>query len=231
MQFDTKIVAAKMKWPAIALAIIVAVVALYKIKYPTYAYRYRMTVNVEVDGQMRSGSSVIEVRVNKQPVFLPGVNPLEYSERGEAAFVDLGAGRNIVALLAAGAFAERAAYPAFLVQSHFKLNLFDDRQLASLPALRGNWELANDSLPTLVTFSNPGDPATLKPLRPDQFEQAFGPGVHLRGVVIDMTTDAVTHNIESKLPWVTKLTSGLSGGNVYQSPGKFTLNGPYFKRG
>jgi hypothetical protein len=214
-----------MKWFGIALAVVVAAVVLYKVRYPTYTYRYRMTVNVEVDGQLRSGSSVIEVRVSKQPVFLPEVNPLEYSERGEAIFLDLGAGRNVVALLAAGAFAEKAAYPAFLVQSHFKLNLFDDRQLASLPTLRGKWELGSDNLPTLVTFSNSRDSETLKLLQPNQFEQTFGSGVHFRGVVIEMTTDAVTHNIELQIPWVTKLTPGL----VYQSPGKFTLNGPYLK--
>ena len=58
-----------MKWLGIACAAIVAGFVLYKINYPTYTYRYRMTVNVEVDGQMRSGSSVIEVRVSKQLVF------------------------------------------------------------------------------------------------------------------------------------------------------------------
>jgi hypothetical protein len=63
----------------------------------------------------------------------------------------------------------------------------------------------------------------------DQLEQTFGAGIHWRGVVVEMTTDAVTSAIESKLPWVTKLTSGLSGGTILRSPGKFTLNGPYFK--
>jgi hypothetical protein len=228
MQFDTKIAIAMLKWPAIALAVVVVIVALYKLKYPTYSYRYRMIVNVEVDGQLRSGLSVIEVNVGKQPVFLPDVNPLTYSERGEAALVDLGNGRNVVALLAFGAFAENWANPAHLVTTHFKMDLFDDRQLASLHKLRGRWEL--DDLPTLVTFSNPNDPATVRLVSAYQLEQTFGPGVRWRGVVIEMTTDPVTVAIEAKLPWVTKLTSGLSGSSVLFSPGKFTLNGPYFKR-
>lgn len=219
-----------MKWLGIAFAAVVAGFALYKISYPTHTYRYRMTVNVEVDGQMRSGSSVIEAHVSKQPVFLPGVNPLGYSERGEAVFVDLGGQRNIVALLASGPYAEGAAYPSFVVLQHFRLNLFDDRQLASLSQLRGRWDLPSKDLPTLATFSNPGDPTTAKTLQADQLEQFFGPDVRWRGIVIEMTTDAVTHVIESKLPWVTKLTAGLAGSNVFVSPGKFTLNGPYFKR-
>jgi hypothetical protein len=214
----------------IAALTIVGAFAAYKLSYPTYTYRYRMTVNVEVEGQLRSGSSVIEVGVSKQVRFLQDVNPLAYAERGEAVFVDLGQGRNIVALLASGAFAERSGYPAFLVTKQLKMDLGDDRQLASLPGLRGSWELGRDDLPTLVTFASPNDPATLRLISPDQLEQTFGAGVHWRGIVVEMTTDAVTVAIEAKLPWVTKLTSGLSGGTVTQSPGKFTLNGPYFKK-
>ena len=59
-----------MKWLGIALAVIVAGVVLFKLKYPTYAYRYRMTVTVAVNGQVHTGSSVIETRISKQPVFV-----------------------------------------------------------------------------------------------------------------------------------------------------------------
>jgi hypothetical protein len=147
------------------------------------------------------------------------------SDRGEAAFVDLGAGRNIIALLTSGPYAERHGAPLNLIPSHFKLNLSDNRQLVSLPALRGNWELTGKDIPTLVTFSNPGDPETLRLIRTDQLEQTFGPGVHWRGIFVEMTTDAVTHSIESKLPWVTKMSQ-----TTTTYPGKFTLNGTYFKR-
>lgn len=219
-----------MRGLGIAVAAIVAGVLLYRVSYPTYTYRYRMTINVEVDGQMRSGTSVIEARISKQPVFLPGVNPLDYSERGEAVFVDLGAQRNIVALLASGPYAESAAYPSVLVPRHFKLNLFDDRQLASLSQLRGRWELPSADLPTLATFSNPSDPSTIELLRADQLERRFGSNVRWGSITIEMTTDPITHTIESKLSWVAKLSGSLSGSNVFVSPGKFTLNGPYFKR-
>jgi hypothetical protein len=214
----------------VAALIIISVLAFYKLAYPTYTYRYRMTVNVEVDGQVRSGSSVIEVRVSKQPVFLPGVNPVEQIEHGEAVFVDLGAGRNVTALLASGTYAEKTGHAITLVPTHFKLNLSDDRQLASLSTLRGRWELAADDLPALVTFSDPTNPATARLVRADQLEQIFGPGVRWRGVVVEMTTDAVTRSIESKLPWVTKMTSGLSGQTTTIYPGRFTPNGTYFKR-
>jgi len=151
-----------MKWLAIvtstiAALIILAVVMLYKIKYPTYAYRYRMTVTVDVGGEARSGSSVIEVRVSKQPRFLPEVLPLDQSMRGQAVFVGLPGGKNIVALLASGSTAENGGFPEQVVPDHFKLNLFDDRALARLPELRGHWELGIDSMPTLVTVADAND--------------------------------------------------------------------------
>jgi len=57
--------------------IIVGVVALYKLSYPTYSCRYRMTVNVEVDGQMRSGLAALpslrgQMGVAEQPASDPG---------------------------------------------------------------------------------------------------------------------------------------------------------------
>jgi len=105
---------------------------------------------------------VIEVSISKNPGFLPG-NPFSLADQGEAVFVDLGNGRNVVALLASGTFAEKHSYPAHLVTTHFKTSWSDGRQLASLPKLRGHWELAQDDLPTLVTFSNPNDPESFAP--------------------------------------------------------------------
>jgi hypothetical protein len=213
-----------MKWLGIAFAVIAAGVFLYTISYPTYSCRYRMTVSVEVDGQVRSGSSVIEFWASKRPRFSGSVL-YKTGVAGEAVFVDLGGGRNIVALLASGPYAEGTAYPEFVVPAHFNGNVADDRFAASLSRLRGSWQLRDDNLPTLITFSNARDPATAKVLRSDQLEQVFGPGVRWRGIFIEMTIDPVTHVIESRLPWVTNFGSSVSG-----SPGKFTLNGPYFKR-
>jgi hypothetical protein len=201
-----------MKWLGIAFALVAGFI-FYKINYPTYTYRYRMTVNVEVDGQMRSGSSVIEVRVSKQLVFLPTVNRLAYAGEGEAVYVDLGVHGSMVALLASGTYANDAEYPLYLVHRlHFNLDIFDDRKLASLPSLRGKWELPSNELPTLVTFSDPNNSASLRVIRPEQLEQTFGPNVHWRGVDIEMTSDAVTHGLEARLPFL------VSQKNVLRDP-------------
>jgi hypothetical protein len=189
----------RMKWLGIAFAAVVAGFVLYKISYPTYSCRYRMTVNVEVDGQMRSASSVIEFRVSKQLRFLPDVNPIKFDAVGEAVFIDMD-GRSLIALLKSGEYAQDGDFPLRVVPAHFKLNM--DRQRASLASLRGKWELADKDLPTLVTFSDANNAATLRIIRPDQLEQTFGPNVHWRGVVIEMTTDPVTRGLEARLPFL-----------------------------
>jgi len=214
---------------AIFFGVLGAIYGLYKLQYPTYAYRYRMTVSVEVDGRVRSGASVIEGRVSTQPQFLPDVNRLQFRERGDAVFIDLGNNRNLVALLASGTFAERPGFDR-LAPAHFKLRFRNSSELAALPKLRGSWALEPSDWPTLVTFSNPTDPATARMVKPEQFEEVFGPGVVWRGVTMEMTRDAISWGIDAHFPWVPQLKSRQRG-STYQTPGKFTLNGSYFRVG
>ena len=209
-----------------ALGVFGAIYGVYKWNYPTYAYRYRMTVEVEVDGQMKTGSGVIEGWVSRQPQFLPDVSLIQTGDRGDAVFVDLGDNRNLVALLAQGTFAEHAGFFSAIVPRHFQIKLLDFRQLAMLPGVRGKWSLAPNDLPTLVTFSNLADPATVRTVRPDQFEQVFGQNVHWRGITIEMTTDAISWAIVEKLPWASRLIP--RGGFIH--PNRFTLNGSYLRR-
>jgi hypothetical protein len=190
----------------VALAI-VGVIAIYKLSYPTDSCRYRMTVNVEVDGQMRSSSSVIEFSVSKQMRFLPDVNPIRFDAEGEAVFVDLGGQRSLVALLRSGEYAQEGSFPLGVVPKHFKLNFA--RQVAPLSSLRGKWELDDKDLPSLVTFSDANNSATLRIIRADQLEQVFGRDVRWRGIVIEMTTDPVTHGLEARLPFLVSQKNAL----------------------
>lgn len=202
-------------WMAVA-ALVIAVV-LYNFSYPTYTCRYRMTVNVEVNGKLRSGSSVIEFRISKQMPFLPSVNPIRFRAVGEAVYVDLDGQRGLVALLKSGEFATDEGFPLRVVPAHFSIDM--DRQLASLPRLRGKWELPAKEFPTLVTFSDANRSASLKIVHPDLLEQAFGAGVRLRGIFIEMTTDPVTHGLASRLPFLVSETNALRSAN--QNPFKF----------
>lgn len=211
------------------LVICIAVfVAVYRAKYPTYTYRYRMTVTVEVDGELRSGSSVIEVNVrkNSSPMFEKRV--LLESVQGEAALVPIRGGLDLVALLASGFYGEDVDYPTRVVPGVFELNTFEESVRERLPGLRGRRELSGKWLPTLVLVSDPNDSATLRVIRPDEFDQLFGAGVRLRGVTIEMTTDAVTNGIEGRLPFLNREKERLY--HLYTRPNVFTPHHSSFVR-
>jgi hypothetical protein len=75
-------------------------------------------------------------------------------------------------------------------------------------------------IPLLVTFSDPGDPATARAVPPDDLEAALGNGFRLHGVSAEVVPNGlwpldfggplgepVTRGIEAKLPWL-KLADG-----------------------
>jgi hypothetical protein len=207
----------------------------YKISYPTYTYRYRMTVEVMVDGAVRSGTSVIEVKVQKQPKF--GQAPPQVSRfYGEAVFVDLGGGRNVIALLAAGPKAEDVDYSYNVVPTLFGLT-FKDEDLAKLADLQGAREVPAAHMPTFVTFPDLNDPKTVRVVGLGEFEDVFGPDVHFKQVWIEMTGDPVTGGIEKKLlwwgkplPWVRPTGPNTGVDTRPFVPGKYRLMSEQFRR-
>lgn len=82
-------------------AAIASVIILYLLAYPPFSYRYRLTVEVDTPDGVRSGSSVIQVRGIKYPRFI-GTQDTTWFVSGEAVFVDLGNGKNLIAVLADG---------------------------------------------------------------------------------------------------------------------------------
>ncbi len=85
----------------IAVILIVGVTILWKIAYPVHTYRYRLTIDIEKNGIVHSGSSVIEL-ITTRNLLLAGLDNIpewETYPRGEAVFVDLGDGDNLIALL------------------------------------------------------------------------------------------------------------------------------------
>jgi len=205
----------------IALCVVLLIgvaVVWYMLAYPTYSYRYRMTVEVMADGVLHSASSVIEVRLQKQPQFLVPVPPVYPAVSGEAVFVDLGDGRNAIALLASGPNASNVDYPIYVVPTHFRLS-FEDRDLVKYAGLQGQWDLPEQALPTLVTFADLNDPKTARVVGSAEFEQVFGPGVRFKRAFVEMVPagtwpfnmlgwprdwagEPVTRGIEKRVTWI-----------------------------
>ncbi len=173
-----------------------AAIGWWKINYPTYVYRYRMTVEVQVGGKIHSGSSVIEVRINRQPQ-IGDAPPYVARIRGEAVFVDLGEGRSVIALLAAGPRAEKVDYSINIVPTLFNVPF---ENWAELGNMRDTRRVPESLMPTFVTFANLNDPKSARVVSPADFPAVFGSNIRLKSVTITMTSNAVTRTIEKKMP-------------------------------
>ncbi|ODA67392.1 hypothetical protein A7A08_01424 [Methyloligella halotolerans] len=196
-----------MVWVAV---VFLGLLALYKIVYPTVTYRYRMTVEVEVDGKVHSGSSVIEVKVIKHPRIIPSLAGSRDEITGQAVYVDLGDGRNVFALLGSAPYAtDYHDYPAYIVLAHFDLS-YTRQDLRKFPYLTGEWTI--DPLdppaigaPAFMTFGDLDNPGTATLVDPKDFSRAFGPTVGPPIVKIEMTDKPVTTDLFKTLPWLKEL--------------------------
>src|ERR1051325_677921 len=87
---------------AVALALYLGVT----LAFPSYTHRYRLTIELDTPEGVRSGSSVIEVTRKDVRWILIAQGRHEFDVRGEAVFVDLGANRHVIAIMAHGARGE-----------------------------------------------------------------------------------------------------------------------------
>lgn len=165
----------------------------------TYWHRYRITIEVETPEGVKSGASVIEVRVTEKAGWLPQGSGVHTGVGGEAVFVDLGNGKNVIATLGFGPTGQehKLEYLASLA-----LNRSEEGWYRGIRNLKGRAELTGPLIPTLVTFADLANPSTLEIVKPGDFEKTFGPGYRFRGAWLEMTEDNVTTGIKEKLPWV-----------------------------
>jgi hypothetical protein len=173
-------------------------------------HKYRLTVEVETPEGRKSASSVLAVHPDRG-YSRGGVTRTV----GDAVFVDLGAAKNLVALLA-----------------HIDKNLvLDDINYVALRAytaaggkrvsfnqmsqMRGVVPVRGALIPVLVTFTDPANPGSAKAVSPDDAEAVLGKGYRLHGLTAEVVPNGywpvdfggvlgepVTRGILTKLPWL-----------------------------
>lgn len=173
------------------------------------AHKYRLTVEVDTPEGVKSASGVMSVHPDR------GYSRGGHTHtKGDAVLVDLGGGRNLLALLA-----------------HLDKSIdFDDVNYLALRAYKaggrnvsfnemskmsGAVPVAGSLIPVLLTFTDLRDPSTARLVPPDDPEVALGKGFHLHGVSIEVVPNGlwpldfggalgepVTRGIEAKLPWL-----------------------------
>ena len=217
---------------AVVVALIGGLVAAYWIAYPTYSHRYRLTLEVETPEGLKTGSSVIKSQISGQPQLLTD-SPGHVNLWGDAVFVDLGNGKNVIALLASGDGALNVDAPVWLAIRAFNVMDCPEYFCAWQRIARetGARVLRPDLMPTLVTFADVNDPKTAQVIQPGELPAVFGSGYRFKRAWIELTNDPVTRTIEQKLPWLVGF-KGLTGGGFHKSesvPGK-NLSDIHFTR-
>lgn len=190
-------------------------------------YHFRLTIEVDTPAGIRSGAGVMAVSYGSRP-YLPGGAIAVAKLRGEAVFVDLGNGRNVVALLTHGRRGEDGSSISWLPVTAFTgapSGWSSTEALRELEArgkrLEGRVELKPALIPTLVTFTDVSDPATATKLDPSNLRYRFGEGYAFKRAILDIASpgiwpfnglpiswprwlfsEPVTHEIKKRLPFL-----------------------------
>jgi hypothetical protein len=172
-------------------------------------HKYRLTVEVDTPDGLKAASGVLSVHPDRG-----------YSRRGhtatkgDAVFVDLGGGKNLVALLAhidKTVDLDDINYVALRAYKAAGRNpTFNE-----LSGMTGAAAVTGALIPVLVTFADPADPATARNVAPDGLEGVFGKGFRLHGMTAEVVPNGlwpldfggplgepVTRGIEAKLKWL-----------------------------
>jgi hypothetical protein len=200
-----------LKWIG-PLALLAVLVVGDQVRINRPGHKYRLTIEVETPEGVKSAAGVMAVTPDRG-----------YSRRGrtktsgDALFVDLGDGRNLVVLLA---HLDKTLDLDGI--NYVALRAYDAARGQRVPfnemsLQRGVVPVTGALIPILATFTDPADPSTMRIVQPDDLAAAFGPGVRLRGVTAEVVPNGfwpldfggalgepVTRGIEAKLPWLNK---------------------------
>lgn len=215
-----------LKWIG-PLALLAALVIGDQIRINRPGHKYRMTVEVETPEGIRSGSRILAVTPYR------GYNPGGTTRTsGDALFVELGGGKNLVALLV-----HLDKTPDFDAINYVALRAY--------PAARGNRVNFNDMskqtgvvpvkgalIPVLLAFADPANPASARVVVPDDAAAVLGQGFRLRGITAEavpngfwpvdfggMLGEPVTRGIAGKLPWLKGTDASAAAASALKAAG------------
>jgi hypothetical protein len=174
-------------------------------------YRFRMTVEVETPEGLKTGSSVYEVRAEKDIKLSPDMGNAHTSIRGEAIAVDLPRGKTLFALLKTVA-GDDLPYMSMktLDPAYNNKSVESAQRIASGNGIRSPADIAEGDYPMLVTFTDIDDPKSVQRVDPANLAASFGPGIRLKRITVEVTDDDVTTGIEKRLPHFGKASGFLA---------------------
>jgi hypothetical protein len=191
------------------VALLAALVIGDQIRINRPGHKYRLAVEVETPAGVKSASGVMSVHPDRG-----------YSRsgstitKGDAVLVDLGGGKNLVALLAQ--FDDKGLDLDGM--NYVALRAFNaagrKTTFSAMNRITGTAPVTGALIPVLAAFTDINDPAAMRVVGPDDLEATYGKGFGLRGVTVEAVPNGfwpldlggalgepVTRGIEAKLPW------------------------------
>ena len=198
------------KWAGL-LGLLALIVGGDQIRINRPDHKYRLTVEVTTPAGTKTGSGIFAV-VPDRNYNRSGRTTM----RGEAVFVDLGQGKNIVALLAHQQGAKLdlddinyVALRAYGAARGSRVSFKDMSRQTGIVPVQG------ELIPVLVSFGDLRDPSTARRVASDNAEAILGEGYAIRGFSAEVVPNGfwpidfggalgepVTRGIEAKLPWL-----------------------------
>jgi hypothetical protein len=153
-------------------------------------WRYRLVLSVETPEGSREASSVGQASYHLERSINGGGMASHYAIRGEAVFLDLPGGRNLVMLLAHGITGDDVDGLAYVIRNRLLGRKSTDALAAEGARPVARVELTGQDIPTLVTFRDLNNPASAQVIRP-QGLGAFGPGYALKEARLEMVSAGI----------------------------------------
>jgi hypothetical protein len=173
------------------------------------AHKYRLTVEVETPEGIKSAASVMAVHPDRG--YARGGKT---RTKGDAVLVDLGGGKNLVALLAhidGTVDLDGMNYVALRAFRATGRNV----SFNEMSRLTGTVAVTGALIPVLVSFTDLGNPGSARTVPPGNLAAVLGNGFRLHGVSAEVVPNGfwpldfggllgepVTRGILAKLPWL-----------------------------
>lgn len=201
-----------MKWLAvIAAVVIVAVVMIYRVAYPSATVRYRLSIEAQVNEQPLIASGVSEIMFARKPPLFAASASIVSEMRGEAVSVRYDKSALLVVLLRGES---PKTEPAYVIPILFGLTSggIEPEDISRLSALTGERDVPVELLPPLVRFRDANDPASVEIV--DAPSRSSG-SIKIKRASIEIVDAGpwplrsfgfagvpLSHTLESNLPWL-----------------------------
>jgi hypothetical protein len=192
------------------LALLAVLVVGDQIRINRPGHKYRLTVVVETPEGIKSASNVIAVFPDR------GYSRGGHTRiGGDAIFLDLGSGKNLVSLLAhldKSLDLDGMNYLALRAYGAARGGRVSFREMSQMS---GAVPVTGELIPVMLTFADPGDPGSARLVAPDDMERTMGKGFRLHSMTAEVVPNGwwpidfggrlgepVTRGIETRLPWL-----------------------------